>query len=93
MRSQTFLFPSAPQISAPLRPERIKPEAKLTALGVPLRPVEARMEPARDVRDVLTKGKVVYRLVLTYKLQVCTVLYCRADASCLCMWLVAKKAQ
>lgn len=58
------------QVSAPLRPERIKPEAKLTRLAYSLRPSEARIEPLRAARDALTKGRVVYRLVLQYKLTV-----------------------
>ncbi|GLI68325.1 hypothetical protein VaNZ11_012720 [Volvox africanus] len=56
-------------VSAPTwsRATRIKPEAKLTSLHIPLRPVEATLEPLTAERDALTDGRVVYRLLLTYK--------------------------
>ncbi|GIL86265.1 hypothetical protein Vretifemale_14673 [Volvox reticuliferus] len=56
-------------VSAPTwsRATRIKPEAKLTSLHIPLRPVEASLEPLTAERDALTDGRVVYRLLLTYK--------------------------
>ncbi|GIL53884.1 hypothetical protein Vafri_9378 [Volvox africanus] len=56
-------------VSAPTwsRATRIKPEAKLTSLHIPLRPVEASLEPLTAERDALTDGRVIYRLLLTYK--------------------------
>ncbi|GLC44539.1 hypothetical protein PLESTB_000062200 [Pleodorina starrii] len=56
-------------VSAPTwsRSTRIKPEAKLTCLHIPLRPVETSLEPLTEDRDALTDGRVIYRLLLTYK--------------------------
>ncbi|MEW5318316.1 MAG: hypothetical protein WDW38_009545 [Sanguina aurantia] len=57
-------------LTAPLRNERIKPEAKLTTLRIPLRPTEALLQPLPGPRDLLPEGRTVHRLLLTYKLTV-----------------------
>lgn len=49
------------------RSVRVKPEARLTSLSIPLRPSEATLEPITADRDALTDGRVTYRLLLTYK--------------------------
>eukprot|EP00198_Chlamydomonas_reinhardtii_P006605 XP_001695941.1 predicted protein [Chlamydomonas reinhardtii] len=56
-------------VSAPAwsRATRIRAEAKLTHLNIPLRPSESSLEPLTAARDALTEGRVVYRLLLTYK--------------------------
>ncbi|KAG2434097.1 hypothetical protein HXX76_007824 [Chlamydomonas incerta] len=59
-------------VSAPAwsRATRVKAEAKLTHLNIPLRPSESSLEPLTAARDALTEGRVVYRLLLTYKTSV-----------------------
>ncbi|KAG2453913.1 hypothetical protein HYH02_002116 [Chlamydomonas schloesseri] len=49
------------------RATRIRAEAKLTHLNIPLRPSDSSLEPLTAARDALTEGRVVYRLLLTYK--------------------------
>ena len=53
-----------------MRNEKVKPEAKLTTLQWGLRPNESALEPLSTPRDTLPEGRVVYRLVLGYKLAV-----------------------
>ncbi|GFR48785.1 hypothetical protein Agub_g10733, partial [Astrephomene gubernaculifera] len=48
-------------------PTRVRPEARLTQLHIPLRPAEAVLEPATGERDALPEGRVVYRLLLSYR--------------------------
>ncbi|KAF5831376.1 Tripeptidyl peptidase II-domain-containing protein, partial [Dunaliella salina] len=60
-------------VHAPLRNERVKPEAKLTHVHIPVRPVApsggkaSLMEPLATGRDTLPNGRIIYRMVLTYK--------------------------
>ncbi|KAG2491863.1 hypothetical protein HYH03_009817 [Edaphochlamys debaryana] len=49
------------------RATRVKPEARLTSLRIPLRPAESALEPLTAERDALTEGRVAYRLLLTYR--------------------------
>lgn len=54
--------------SAPLRREKVKPQARLDTLRIPLRPCEAELAPLASPRDTLPEGRVTHRLLLTYKL-------------------------
>jgi len=53
-------------VNCPLRRQRLKPEAKLSAVLTSLRPKEALIEPLMDSRDSLPGGRVAYRLLLSY---------------------------
>ena len=59
-----------PQVKAPRRNEKVKPEAKLNALQWAVRPYETALEPLSTPRDTLPDGRVVYCLILMYKLSV-----------------------
>ncbi len=54
--------------AAPLRREKVKPQARLDTLRIPLRPTEAELAPLAAPRDTLPEGRVTHRLLLTYKL-------------------------
>ncbi|PRW39066.1 Tripeptidyl-peptidase 2 isoform A [Chlorella sorokiniana] len=54
---------------ASLRREKVKPQAKLDVLRIPLRPAEAELAPLLGARDTLPEGRVTHRLLLTYKLK------------------------
>lgn len=68
------------QVHAPLRLTKLAPKATLDKLVIPLRPTESKltaMQPAAAAaagaaagpqRDLLLRGRVMHRLVLTYKL-------------------------
>lgn len=53
--------------AAPLRREKMKPQAKLDVLCIPLRPVESELSTLAGPRDTLWDGRVTHRLILTYK--------------------------
>ncbi|GAX82749.1 hypothetical protein CEUSTIGMA_g10175.t1 [Chlamydomonas eustigma] len=57
-------------VKAPLRNEKVKPEAKLSALQWGLRPFETSLSSFSTSRDTLPEGRVLYRLILSYKLNV-----------------------
>lgn len=48
----------------------MRPEARLTSVQWGLRPSEYRVEPLATPRDTLPEGRVVSRLLLSYKLSV-----------------------
>jgi hypothetical protein len=56
------------QVLASLRREKVQPRAKLDTLHIPLRPAEAELAPLGTPRDTLWEGRVIHRLLLTYKL-------------------------
>ena len=57
-------------MKAPLRNETVKAEAKLNTLHWGLRPFESALRPLATPRDTLPEGRVVYSLILGYKLSV-----------------------
>lgn len=87
-----LLLPFQVTLLSPLRRQKVKPEAKLESLCIPLRPVDSSLQPALPKqllelpaattgssssssmkltgRDVLPNGRVIYNLLLTYKLKV-----------------------
>lgn len=66
------------QVHAPLRLTKLAPKATLDTLIIPLRPTESKLtalqpaaadaEAATPNRDFLLRGRVMHRLLLTYKL-------------------------
>ena len=56
------------QIYAPLRRTKINPKATLNNLVIPLRPTDHVITPLTDPRDALPRGRVMHRMLLTYKL-------------------------
>lgn len=52
---------------APLRSVAVQPQAKLSVVQTPLRPVEAKMTSHPGPRDRLTTDRVPLTLHLTYK--------------------------
>lgn len=44
------------------------PQLKLDVLRIPLRPTDAELSPLPWPRDTLPEGRVIHRLILTYKL-------------------------
>lgn len=64
-------------MSSPLRTQKLRPEAKLTHLCLPLRPSESLLEPLTAPRDTLPGGKVRHRAqgLIVADLQVCATLF------------------
>ncbi len=56
------------QLRAPIRPEKLAPQAKLESLLIPLRPVSSELAPLEGPRDALPRGRTPHGLTLTYKL-------------------------
>lgn len=56
------------QIYAPLRRTKINPKATLNNLIISLRPTDHVIKPLTDPRDALPRGRVMHRMLLTYKL-------------------------
>jgi tripeptidyl-peptidase II len=56
------------QIYAPLRRTKIHPKATLNNLAIPLRPTDHVITPLTTSRDALPRGRVMHRMLLTYKL-------------------------
>lgn len=56
-------------VRSPLRDAVIKPDAKLDTLLLPLRPSDASLSLLGSAgnRDMLPRGRAIYRLLLTYK--------------------------
>ena len=56
-------------VCAPLRPERLRPVAKLDRLRFTLRPASADLRPLAAPRDAQARGRLAHALVLTYKFE------------------------
>lgn len=69
----------AMQVHAPLRRTNLNVYANLKVLSIPLRPTSAQLTTQASARDRLPQGRIMHRLLLSYKLSL------KEAGECKCM--------